>query len=260
MKPVDAGLLTRVDEYIEGLFVSPDPALDANLRRAAAAGLPSINVSATEGKLLYVIARMIRARRVLEIGTLGGYSTTWLARGLTPGGVVVSLEVDPAHAAIARANVDGVAPSVSIDIRVGDAAESLRSMSATGEEPFDLVFIDADKPGYVRYLELALALSRPGTVILADNVIRHGDVIDPATDENAAAARAYNATIAAHPRLDSIVLPIIRQKVDGLAISVVRPTPQAPPRHPRHLRHLRHLRHQAPYAEVSTSVVQVHVP
>ena len=222
MKPVDAALLTRIDEYVEELFVPPDAALDANLARAAAAGLPSINVSATEGKLLYVIARMIRARRVLEIGTLGGYSTTWLARALTSGGTVVSLEVNPAHAAVARASTEGVAPGVTIDIRVGDAAEALRAMNSAGGEPFDLVFIDADKPGYVRYLELALTVSRPGTVILADNVIRHGDVIGSAPDDiNAAAARAYNAAIAAHPRLESIVLPIIREKVDGLAISVV---------------------------------------
>ena len=223
MKPVDAALLTRIDEYVEELFVPPDAALDANLARAAAAGLPSINVSATEGKLLYVIARMIRARRVLEIGTLGGYSTTWLARALTSGGTVVSLEVNPAHAAVARESTEGVAPGVTIDIRVGDAAKTLRAMNRAPGEPFDLVFIDADKPGYVRYLELALTVSRSGTVILADNVIRHGDVIGSAPEDmNAAAARAYNAAIAVHPRLESIVLPIIREKVDGLAISVVR--------------------------------------
>jgi predicted O-methyltransferase YrrM len=166
---------------------------------------------------------MVQARRVLEIGTLGGYSTTWLARALPAGGVVVSLELSPAHAAVARTNLSGVAPGVTIDIRVGDAAAALRAMAAKGEEPFDVVFIDADKPAYTRYLELALQLARPGTVILADNVIRHGAVLDASSaDANAVAVHAYNHAIAQHPRLESIVLPIIRDKIDGLAISLVK--------------------------------------
>jgi predicted O-methyltransferase YrrM len=219
---VDAELLERIDDYIERLFVPSDAVLDANLARAGAAGLPAINVSATEGKLLYLIARLIRARRVLEVGTLGGYSTTWLARALPAGGVVVTLEVDPAHAAVAQANLAGVAPDVTVDIRVGDAAAAMRALRAAGEPPFDLIFIDADKPGYVRYLDLALDLARSGTVILADNVIRHGEVIEPrADDSNAVAASAYNTAIATNARLESIVLPIIREKVDGLAISIV---------------------------------------
>lgn len=216
-------LLRRIDDYVEHLFVPPDNALDQNLARARDAGLPSINVSATEGKLLFILARMLRAQRVLEIGTLGGYSTTWLARALPAGGVVVTLEANATHAAVARENLAGVAPGVQIDLRQGDAVATLQSMHAAGEAAFDLVFIDADKPGYPRYLELALALSRPGTVILADNVIRHGAVIAPdAGDDNAAGSAAYNRAIASHPRLESIVLPIIREKVDGLAISIVR--------------------------------------
>jgi predicted O-methyltransferase YrrM len=215
-------LLRQIDEYIESLFALPDAVLNANRARADAAGLPTINVSPTEGKLLYLVAKMTRARRVLEIGTLGGYSTTWLARALPPGGTVVTLEVNPRHADIARTNLAGVAPGVDIDIRVGDAHATLQAMATAGEEPFDLVFVDADKPSYPRYLELALNLSRPGTVILADNVIRDGAVMDPgSSDQNAIGARSYNRAIAEHPRLESIVLPIVREKVDGLAISLV---------------------------------------
>jgi predicted O-methyltransferase YrrM len=223
MQTLDPGLLERIDDYIEQLFAPPDDTLKANLRRAEAAGLPSINVSATEGKLLYIITKLVRATRVLEVGTLGGYSTTWLARALAPGGIVVTLEVDPTHAAVARQNLEGAAPETRIDVREGDALQSLAAMAAAQEPAFDLIFIDADKPRYVRYLEASLPLSRPGTVILADNLIRHGAVLSAdTTDDSAAGARAYNTAIAAHPRLESIVLPIIRDKVDGLSISIVK--------------------------------------
>jgi predicted O-methyltransferase YrrM len=223
MKALDAALFERLDAYLEGLFAVQDDVLTNNLARARAAGLPPINVSATQGKLLYVLTKLARARRVLEIGTLGGYSTTWFARALPAGAKIVTLELDPRHASVARRSLDGAAPGVAIDIRVGDAVAALDSMIATGEEPFDVVFIDADKPRYVDYLERALPLSRSGTLILADNVIRHGDVLDPpGGDENAAGVRRYNALIASHPRLESIVLPIIREKLDGLALSLVR--------------------------------------
>jgi len=223
MNPVSADLLRDIDDYIERLFIPADPTLEQNLKASDAAGLPSINVSATEGKLLYLVTKIARAKRVLEIGTLGGYSTTWLARALPAGGIVVSLEVSPKHAEVARRNLEGVAAGVTIDIRVGDAVASLQSMIDRREEPFDVVFIDADKPGYVKYLDLSLQLSRPGTVIFGDNLIRHGMVLDErTTDESARGAQAYNRAIAANPRLDSIVLPLIREKVDGLSISVVK--------------------------------------
>ena len=223
MEPTTADLLERINEYVEEQFAPLDPILDHNLDASQAAGLPDINVSAAQGKLLYILAKITGARRVLEIGTLGGFSTTWLARALPNGGQVVTLEVDPLHAAVAKKNLEGAAPGVTIDIRVGDAAESLHRMIERRETPFDLVFIDADKVRYVVYLDLVLQLSHPGTVILADNVIRHGRVMAAAPDdENARAARAYNAAIASHPRLESIVLPILRDKVDGLAISIVR--------------------------------------
>lgn len=214
--------LRRLDAYVERLFVADDPVLTANLARAEAAGLPPIQVSPSQGKLLALLVRMTGARRVLEIGTLGGYSTTWLARGLAPGGVVVSLELEPRHAAVARASLAAVAPGVTIDVRVGPAAATLRAMADAGEAAFDVVFIDADKPGYPAYLELVLPLTRPGSVVLADNVLRDGRVIDePPPDANAAGAAAFNTALAAHPRLEAVIVPVIREYVDGLALAIV---------------------------------------
>jgi predicted O-methyltransferase YrrM len=223
VEPTTGDLLERINGYVEQLFAPLDGVLERNLETSLASGLPTINVSAAQGKLLYLLTRMVGARRALEVGTLGGFSTTWLARALPSGGRVVTLELDPMHAEVARGNLKGAAPGVTIDVRVGDAAQSLRDMIAGGEPPFDVIFIDADKPRYVEYLELVLQLSRPGTVILADNVIRHGLVMDETSDDpSARGARAYNAVVASHPRLDSVVLPILRDKIDGLAISMVR--------------------------------------
>lgn len=223
MEPATPDLLERINSYIEQRFAPLDPALKRNLDAANAAGLPTINVSAAQGKLLYLLTKIAGAKRVLEIGTLGGFSTTWLARALPPGGSVVTLEFNPVHAEVARQSLAGVAPGVSIDVRVGDAAQSLRQMIERGEPPFDLAFIDADKPGYVVYLDLVLQLSRPGTVILADNVIRHGEVMDDSsTDASATGARNYNKAVASHPRLETILLPLLRDTIDGVAISVVR--------------------------------------
>lgn len=223
MQPVDAGLLEHIDRYIEALSAPVDPTLDACLQRARAAGLPAINVSAAEGKLLYLLARLIGARRVLEIGTLAGYSAIWLARALPAGGVLVTLEIDPACAELARRTLRQAVSHVTVDVRVGDAAATLRELIARGEPAFDLVFIDADKPRYVEYLELALRLAHAGTVILADNVVRHGTVLDPAAeDANAQGARAYNAAVAAHPQLESVIVPVLREKLDGLSIALVR--------------------------------------
>lgn len=214
--------LARIDAYVEQLFVPADPALDANLRRAKAAGLPSIQVSPAEGKLIGLLVRLSGARRALEIGTLGGYSTTWIARALVPGGVVVTLELDPHHAEVARHSIAAAVDGVTVDVRVGRADEALQAMAASGELPFDVVFIDADKPGYARYLELVLPLTRPGTLILADNVLRDGAVADePPPDANAAGAHAFNRALAAHPRLEAVILPVIRDYVDGLALAIV---------------------------------------
>lgn len=215
--------LERIDGYIESLFGDGDDALIQNLADAAAAGLPAINVSANQGRLLYLLAKMARAERILEVGTLGGYSTTWLARALPASGLVISLEMNPTHAAVARRNLERAATPARVEVRVGPATEALRAMRAGNEAPFDFVFIDADKPGYVGYLEMVMPLSRPGTVIVADNLIRDGLVLDGASaDDNGKGARAFNAALAAHPLLESIIVPIVRRTIDGMSISIVK--------------------------------------
>lgn len=223
MLAFDEQLAQQIDTYIESLFITRDPALTANLANANAAGLPHINVTPNQGKFLYLLVRIAGARRVLEIGTLGGYSTTWLGRALPNGGRLITLEFSPLHAATARKNILDAGLDEITEVRVGDAAASMRTMIDGGEPPFDFIFIDADKPGYVMYLDLALRLSRTGTVIVADNVIRNGGVleVDP-EDANARGAKDYNAAIAAHPQLESIVLPMFKDKIDGIAISLVK--------------------------------------
>ncbi len=218
----DDKLAKRVDGYIERLFIPRDDTLEQGLKDSERAGLPAINVSANEGKLLYLIARMAGARRVLEIGTLGGYSTTWLARALPPDGKLITLELDQKHADVARRNLDRAGVGERVEIRVGRAVDSLRGMVERGEGPFDLIFIDADKESYVEYLNRSIQLARPGTIILADNLIRNGRVLERhPSDSSARGVQAYNDAIAADPRLDSLILPIIRDNLDGVSISIV---------------------------------------
>jgi predicted O-methyltransferase YrrM len=220
---LDAALAERVDRYIEALFVPRDPALEEGLADAVAAGLPRIAVSPNEGKLLHLLARLVRPRRILEVGTLGGYSATWLARALEPGGHLVTLELEPHHAEVARRNLARAGVGDVVEVRVGPAAEALRAMIAAGEPPFDVVFIDADKEGYPEYLELSLQLCRPGSLLLADNLIRGGAVLERGGDEaRARGVRAFNAKLAAHPRLEAIVLPIVRERLDGVGIAIVK--------------------------------------
>ena len=179
--------------------------------------VPGMNVSASEGKLLHMLALMIGAKRVLEIGTLGGYSAIWMARALPPEGRLVSLEIDPHHAEVARRNIESAGLSGKIEVRVGPAAETLARMAADGEPPFDLVFIDADKDGYVDYLHGALPLLRPGGLLLGDNTLPDA-VLDPAADSG---TKRYNAAVAAQPALVSILIPVLRQRgIDGLLVSV----------------------------------------
>jgi predicted O-methyltransferase YrrM len=223
MEPIDGQLVERIDTCIERLFVPEDPALLQNLKDAEAAGLPAISVSPNQGKLLYMIARIAGAKRALEIGTLGGYSTTWLARALPNSGKLVTLEVNAKFAQVARKNLQRCGLKGIVEIQVGNAAERLQRMIDRHEETFDLIFIDADKPSYVNYLNLGLQVSRPGTIILADNVIRNGRAFDDQPeDANARGAKAFNLAIASDPRLDSIILPIYRGKIDGLSISIVK--------------------------------------
>ena len=216
-------LFREIDAYVESLFVEDDPILTQAVKDATAAGLPAIQVSPSQGKTLYLIAKMCRAERVLEVGTLGGYSTTWLARALPANGTVTTLELDQKHADVARKNLDRAGVGTRVRIEVGSAAKTMQTMIDRREAPFDLIFIDADKPGYSQYLDLSLALSHSGTVILADNLIRDGEVMHPnAADENARAARAFNAKLAAHPRLESIIVPFVKTRVDGMSISIVK--------------------------------------
>jgi predicted O-methyltransferase YrrM len=223
MESIDEKLIDRVDRYVEALCAPQDAVLAENLKNAERAGLPSINVSPNEGKLLYLLAKVSGARHILEIGTLGGYSTTWLARALPPGGKLITLEVDPTNADVARKNLRLAGLEGQVEVRVGNAAETMRQMAASREGPFDLVFIDADKPRYVEYLRLALELTQSGSLILADNVIRNGRVLEASPgDANARGAKAFNDVMAAHPRLESIILPIYRDKLDGLSISRVK--------------------------------------
>jgi caffeoyl-CoA O-methyltransferase len=213
-------LLLRIDTYIEELFAPPDPALEGALRRSRAVGLPEIQISPTEGKLLRLLAEIAGVRRILEIGTLGGYSTIHLAGALPEDGLLVSLEVDERNAGVARENIAEAGLESVVEVRVGDARELLAWMFEDGEGPFDLTFIDADKGGYPEYLEWALRLSRPGSLILGDNAIMGGSVIEP-EEGSAQAIRQFNERLAQDPRLSAIVLPLIRGRVDGLAIARV---------------------------------------
>ncbi len=222
MNQEDLGdLLLRIDSYVEGLFAPPDPALEGVLRRSREAGLPEIHVSANEGKLLQLLAEIAGAKRILEVGTLGGYSTIHLARALPEDGLLISLELDECYAGVARESLAKAGVEDRVEVRVGDARELLASMAESGTESFDLTFIDADKVSYPEYLEWALRLSRPGSLILLDNTIRGGSVID-AEDESARATRKLNETLAKDPRLSAIILPLIREGIDGLAIARVR--------------------------------------
>ena len=213
-------LLSRIDSYVEELFVPPDRALEYALRRSREAGLPEIQISPSEGMLLRLLAEIAGAKRILEIGTLGGYSTIHLARALPKGGSLLSLELDERHAEVARENIREAGFGEMVEVRVGDARDLLARMVEDDVETFDLVFIDADKESYPEYLEWALRLSRPGSLILAHNAIRGGSVIDP-EDESVRATRRFNETLAREPRLSALILPLIRERVDGLAIARV---------------------------------------
>lgn len=212
-----------VDAFIADRLIGGDPALDAALARNAAEGLPAIDVSAAQGKLLHVLARGIGAWRILEVGTLGGYSTIWLARALPGHGVLVTLEIDPHHAEVARANLDAAGIGDKVEIRVGPAVETLSRMEAEGEGPFDLVFIDADKPNNVAYLKAALALTRPGGLVIVDNVVREGRVADAASSDAAVlGTRALFDAVAAAPRLTATAIQTVGSKGwDGFLIAVV---------------------------------------
>jgi predicted O-methyltransferase YrrM len=214
---------TEVDDYIATLLIPPDAALEGALKASDQAGLPSINVSANQGKLLMLFARMLNARNILEIGTLGGYSTIWMARGLAEGGRLITLEYEPRHAEVAMANLARAGLSDRVEIRVGRAGDTLPKLVEEGRGPFDLIFIDADKQGYTEYLEWSMKLSRRGTVIVADNVVRNGAITDSAsTDEMVQGIRRFNRALAAEKRISATEIQTVGSKgYDGLAIVTV---------------------------------------
>ena len=205
----------RIDAYIEAVYGLKDSLLE----HARSSGLPAAEVSPAQGGLLHVLARAVRARSILELGTLGGYSTIWLARALPPGGRLVSLEADPAYAEMARANLDRAGLAGAVDIRVGRALETLPGLDG----PFDFVFIDADKEHNPEYLEWALRLSRPGTLIVADNVVRGGAVVDAESEDlRVRGVRRFHELLAAEPRVVATAIQTVGVKGhDGFAIALV---------------------------------------
>ena len=215
---------TAVDRYITDLFVPPDVALAAALQASQSAGLPTINVSPPQGKFLQLLARALAARAILEIGTLGGYSTIWLARALPAGGRLITLEADPKHAEIARANIARAGLAGVVELRLGRALDTLPQLAAEGRGPFDLIFIDADKPSYADYFTWALKLSRRGSVIIGDNVIRKGAVLNPGAsdDPRVPGVLRFNELVAAEPRVSATVIQTVGGKgYDGFTMAVV---------------------------------------
>lgn len=216
-------LWTTVDSYISDLFTPADPLFDAVLAASDAAGLPQINVAPNQGKLLHILALTRGARTILEIGTLGGYSTIWLARALPAGGRLITLEADPRHAEVARANFARAGLADTIGLRLGPAIDTLPQLAAERLGPFDLVFIDADKPSTADYFAWALRLTRRGSLIIVDNVVRNGAVADAASaDASVQGVRRFNAALAAEPRVTATVIQTVGSKgYDGLAFAVV---------------------------------------
>ncbi len=221
--PVNPETWSRVDHYLSDLFVPDLPEMQSALAASAAAGLPAIHVSPLQGRLLQLLAQLQGARRVLEIGTLGGFSTLWLASALGTEGRIVTLELDPKHAEVARGNFRQAGRAGQIELRQGPARDSLEAMVAAQEPPFDFIFIDADKASIPDYYRLAMQLSRPGTVILTDNVVRKGAVADPeSTDPSVIGVRRFNAVLAMDSRVTSTTIQTVGEKgYDGFTLTRV---------------------------------------
>ena len=226
--PAEPANPTDVDAYLTERLLAPEPEMEAAKARAHEAGLPNIEVSETQGKFLMLLAQIAGAKRVLEIGTLGGYSTTWLARGVGPDGQVTTCEFEPLHARVASDNLAACGVEDRVEIRIGPALDTLDALLAEGREPFDMIFIDADKENNGHYIELAIALGRPGTVIVVDNVVREGAVLQ-AGDPLSEAGRMINGVrqgidvLGSNPRLDATALQTVGSKGwDGLALALIR--------------------------------------
>jgi len=219
----DPSTWTAVDAYIGSTLVSEDPVLEACVRSSEAAGLPSIQVSPVQGKLLYLIAKLQGARRILEVGTLGGYSATWLARALPPDGRLVTLEINPKHAEVARANLARAGLADRVEVRLGPALESFPKLAAEGAGPFDLFFLDADRPNNRAYLDWILRLSRVGSVLVVDNVVRRGEVADGASvDPSVRGVREMIDALASEDRVSATVIQTVGKKgYDGFLLARV---------------------------------------
>jgi predicted O-methyltransferase YrrM len=212
-----------VDEYFGTLFAPADAQLENALKATAEADMPAIQVSANQGKLLYLLARLCNAQSILEVGTLGGYSTIWLARALPVDGKLITLEISPEHAAVATRNIAQANLASLVTIRVGPATDSLKDLISQNAGPFDFIFIDADKANTPSYIESALRLARPGSLIVVDNVVRNGAVVEAeSTDPNVQGIRASLAILASNPRLESVAWQVVGSKgYDGLAMALV---------------------------------------
>jgi predicted O-methyltransferase YrrM len=221
--PMSQDRWTEVDRYVSETLSLQDAVLDDVLKSSQDAGLPAIQVSVSQGKLLHLWARSMGAKRILELGTLGGYSSIWLARALPPGGRLVTLEYDAKHAGVARANFAKAGLADVVDLRVGKALDTLPKLAAENAGPFDFVFVDADKVGYPEYFRWSLQLARPGSVLVFDNVVRDGAVADPdSADANVQAVRTLHERIAAEPRVSGTTIQTVGSKgYDGLAFVLV---------------------------------------
>ena len=216
-------LWTAVDQYTTDLLLPADPALDAALAASEAAGLPSISVSPSQGKLLMLLAQLAGAKQILEIGTLGGYSSIWLGRALAPGGRLITLEANPKHAEVARGNIARAGLAEVVEVRLGDARAGIQQLAAEGRGNFDLIFIDADKQSIPHYLEWSLKVSHLGSLIIIDNVVRDGALIDDKSeDPNVLGARRMHEVLAAEPRVSATTIQTVGSKgYDGFTLALV---------------------------------------
>jgi predicted O-methyltransferase YrrM len=216
-------LFEKVDQYIGNLFAPEDSVLQETIQSLDDASIPQISVTPTQGKFLQLMLLSCKAKRVLELGTLGAYSTIWMARAIPADGKIITVEFDPHHARVASQNIAKAGYSDKIDLRTGKAMDILNELISKGEEAFDFIFIDADKPPYTEYFELALQLSHPGTIIICDNVIREGKVLDEnTTDEKVKGVQRLNQMLANNPKVTATIMQTVGAKeYDGIAIAIV---------------------------------------
>ncbi len=221
---MDNTLFENVDKYIGDLLAVEDSALKKTIQSISDNDIPSISVSANQGKFLHIMALLCHANRILELGTLAGYSTIWMARALPVNGKLVTVEFNEQHAKVAQKNIDGAGLTARIELRVGKAADILAKMIADKEEAFDMIFIDADKPPYAEYFGYALSLAKPGTLIICDNVIRDGKILDKnSTDENVKGAQRFNKMLSQNAKVTATIVATVGVKeFDGMAIAVVK--------------------------------------